>query len=49
MMDYRNKFRFIKPGSPYLHGMVEKSRLTDLKEYYSIVNLDSKRIVDKLF
>lgn len=37
---YGIKFRPNKPGSPHLHGKVERSQRTDKEEFYSTANLD---------
>ena len=39
LMGYGIKFRPDKPGSPHLNGKVERSRKTDLEEFYPTVDL----------
>lgn len=48
LMDYRIKFRPIKPRSPHLNGKVERSQKTDLQEFYSTVSLDDPDLEAKL-
>lgn len=38
-MCYSIKFRPIKPKSPHLNGKVERSQLTDLKQFYPLADL----------
>lgn len=39
LMEWRIKFRPVKPASPHLNGKVERSQRTDLDEFYSDVNI----------
>ena len=39
MMEWRIKFRPIRPRSPQLNGKVERSQKTDLEEFYATVDL----------
>ncbi|WP_082213264.1 integrase core domain-containing protein [Dyadobacter psychrophilus] len=47
-MDYSIKFRPIKPRSAHLIGKVERSRQTDLQEFYSTVDRCDPDLDDKL-
>lgn len=48
LMEYRIEFRPIKPGSPHLNGKVERSRRTDLEEFYPTVDLNDPKLEDLL-
>jgi transposase InsO family protein len=48
LMEYRIKFRPIRPGSPHLNGKVERSQRTDLEEFYPTVNLNDPKLEDLL-
>lgn len=48
LMEYCIKFRPIKPGSPHLNGKVERSHLTDLQEFYAVVDVNSPDIHNRL-
>ena len=40
-MEYRIKFRPVKPVSPHLNGKVERSQKTDLEEFYATADLSN--------
>ncbi len=47
-MNWGIKLRPVKPGSPHLHGKVERSQRTDLEEFYATVSLDSLDLPEQL-
>lgn len=48
-MDNCIKFSPIKPRSPHLNGKVERSQLTDLKEFYLLADLNNfEKLKDNL-
>lgn len=48
LLEWRIKFRPIKPRSPHLNGKVERSQRTDLDEFYATVDLKAPMLVDQL-
>lgn len=48
LLEWRIKFRPIKPRSPHLNGKVERSQRTDLDEFYATVDLKDPMLVDQL-
>jgi transposase InsO family protein len=44
LMEWRIKFRPIKPASPHLNGKVEKSQKTDLDEFYSSIDIKNPNL-----
>lgn len=48
LMVYSIKLRPINPGSPHLNGKVERSRKTDLEEFYPTFDLNDPNLGDRL-
>ena len=48
LIEYRIKFRPIKPASPHLNGKVERSQRTDVEEFYATVDLRAPDLSDRL-
>lgn len=48
LMDYAIKFRPVKPRSPHLNGKVERAQKTDWEEFYSVVDLNSPDLKERL-
>ena len=48
LLEYRIKFRPIRPGSPHLNGKVERAQRTVLNEFYATADMESSELVDEL-